>query len=164
MNIKLALVTRKLLKVILSPIHMVVDTVDSTIYKLKSILKDHKLKNSTDEQAVKTTSKAIIRDIVRYKYCNDDLKVIVIADYVDTEYGLCSFDNLTTLGIFKNSYEASLHAKHIYNNVDLQIKVMEELKNTKHIDVYEMKESETNGFSSLDARNVIKAYALKLDA
>lgn len=159
MNVKLAFYLEKLLNFIIHPLVFIIDTLTKSLDKIHLKIKESKLEKSTDEKAIKTTVKAIVRDIIKYKPNANDPQVIVIADYVNTPYsGLSSFQDIDTIGIFKNSYEKSLYSKHIKENKELQIKVMEEIKSIKHIDVRELTESEINSFPTSNVSNVIKGY------
>lgn len=154
MSVKL----RLLIKKGISTLGSVINTIGNIGYKSKRMwvkkLTDYRLKRTDERKAIKIATKIILRDVIRHDY---DTKFIVIAKYVDTMYGLSSFNQGGNIGEFKGRYEKAVYEKYILNNQENQIKVFEDLETVKGLEVIYLKESDV---SKHEVKGFVKAISI----
>lgn len=134
-----------------------VSVIDKGFYTLQNKNIQMQLKKSTEDTALKIAKKAIIRYVVKYNV--EEGKTIVIASWVDSEYGLSSFDRCGDIGIFKTRAEKEIYTKYILENQDLQLKVIEQLKQTDGLIVEDVPITD---FSPSDYSDFVKAVNVKM--
>lgn len=136
-------------------LYKIIYTPVDVLYKVKQKVINFRVSRASEEKAICITVNAIIRDLVKY----DDEKIIVIADYVDSESFLTFFGYGGNIGTFKNSYEGKVYRKLIRDNVANQYKVIYRLKETRGITVLERAESD---FRSYYFREFKNCYEIQL--
>ena len=134
------------------PLTYVLRIVDD--YRLKRV--NRKVSVTTEEQAVKVMVNVITRDVVKYR---PEEKFIVVADWVDTEYGLSAFQHGGDIGIFKNRWETEVYKRYVEEDKNLQLKVLDELKIVKGLDVEDIPEDELPQY---DFNGYLKAVKVKV--
>ncbi len=115
-----------------------------------------KVANTSVNRAVKITANAIVRSLVQY---STKTKVIVIAEYASSEYGLETFTLWSPIGKFKNYFEEAVYKEYIFRNYDNQFKVIKYLEEQKGVLVVE---SELT-ISPWEARGVKGIYEVSLE-